>query len=484
MVALPARASPHRSLSSRLLWLTLAIVLITEILIFFPSLGHERRAWLERHVREANIAALAVAGAPHGLLDPATRDDLLRLSGDELIRLHRASGVELVLAPPEEITPVARYDLRNETQLASVGYALVDLFRSQDRPITVIGNSPLRPKTVVELIMHERELLGVLHDYAWNIAGFSLVIAAVTGALVYFAMLILLVRPIRRITGSIVAFRADPERGTPIDAEAVSLLGDDEMAEAARELADMQRELRAALWRNARLAALGTAVATVSHDLRGILASAMLAADGLTQNTDTRVRRSGEMLVRAIERATEMVRRTLDFAREGPPPVARTRFPLRDLIEEMREAVAAANSGCAIAPCLDDELMIDADRELLFRVFVNLLRNAAEAGARHISVRGIRAAEGTGDITILIEDDGPGLPERVQEHLFRPFVGSYRRGGTGLGLAIARDLMRAHGGNLELAATGAGGTTFRLTLPGQPESTNTPAPVLRQPASS
>lgn len=478
MVANPIRAS-RRSLSSRLLWLTLAIVLVTEALIFFPSLGHERRTWLERHVREANIAALAVAGAPHGLLDPATRDDLLRLSGDELIRLHRASGVELVLAPPEEITPVARYDLRHETQIASVGYALADLFRSQDRPITVIGNSPLRPKTVVELIMHERELLDVLHDYAWSIAGLSLVIAAVTGALVYFAMLILLVRPIRRITGSIVAFRADPERGVPIDAEAVSLLGDDEMAEAARELADMQRELRAALWRNARLAALGTAVATVSHDLRGILASAMLAADGLSQNMDGRVRRSGEMVVRAIERATEMVRRTLDFAREGPPPVARIRFPLRLLIDEVREAMLPAAPSFGIAPCLDDDLMIEGDRDLLFRVFINLLRNAAEAGAGRVTVKATAVA---GGVDILIEDDGPGLPDPVQQNLFRPFVGSYRRGGTGLGLAIARDLMRAHGGDLELAMTGPEGTTFRLTLPSQPENESALPVVARQAA--
>ncbi len=477
MAANPARAS-YRSLSSRLLWLTLAIVLLTEGLIFFPSLGHERRVWLQRHVREANIAALAVAGAPHGLLDPATRDDLLRLSGDELIRLHRASGVELVLAPPEEITPVARYDLRHETQLASVGYALVDLFRSQDRPITIIGNSPLRPKTVVELIMHERELLDVLHDYAWSIAGLSLIIAAVTGALVYFAMLALLVRPIRRITGSIVAFRADPERGVPIDAEAVSLLGDDEMAEAARELADMQRELRAALWRNARLAALGTAVATVSHDLRGILASAMLAADDLTQNLDGRVRRSGEMVVRAIERATEMVRRTLDFAREGPPPVTRTCFPLRLLIGEVREAMLPAAAGFSIAPCLDDDLLITGDRDLLFRVFVNLLRNAAEAGAGRVTVKAKMAASA---VEILIEDNGPGLPEPVRQNLFRPFVGSYRRGGTGLGLAIARDLMRAHGGDLELAETGPNGTIFRLTLPSQPEE-STPPVVARQSA--
>ena len=62
-----------------------------------------------------------------------------------------------------------------------------------------------------------------------------------------------------------------------------------------------------------------------------------------------------------------------------------------------------------------------------------------------------------------IADDGPGLPEAVRADLFRPFAGSMRRGGTGLGLAIARDLMVAHGGDIELVETGPAGTTFRLT---------------------
>ena len=67
-------------------------------------------------------------------------------------------------------------------------------------------------------------------------------------------------------------------------------------------------------------------------------------------------------------------------------------------------------------------------------------------------------------LAIEITDDGPGLPETVRAELFRPFAGSTRRGGTGLGLAIARDLMVAHGGDIELVATGEAGTTFRLTL--------------------
>ena len=67
-------------------------------------------------------------------------------------------------------------------------------------------------------------------------------------------------------------------------------------------------------------------------------------------------------------------------------------------------------------------------------------------------------------LAVEIADDGPGLPEAVRSDLFRPFAGSARRGGAGLGLAIARDLMVAHGGDIELVSTGASGTTFRLTL--------------------
>lgn len=466
---------PSRSLSFRLLWVTVGVVLITEVLIFFPSLGHERRAWLERHIREANIAALAVGGAPHGVVDAKTRDDLLHLSGDAFIRLRRASGVEIVLASPGVIAPSARYDLRHESLLAGMGYALADLFRSGDRPITVIGNSPLRPATVVELIMHERELLDVLHEYAWQIADLSLVIAIVTGGLVYLAMLMLLVQPIRRITHSIAAFRADPERGTPLDPVGISLLGDDEMAVAGRELAAMQQELRAALWRNARLAALGTAMAKISHDLRGILTSAMLAAERLTDSGDPRLSRSGDVLMRALERASDLACGMLDFVREGPPSMTRDKVLLRPLLAEVHEAVLPVVRGFAVDNHVADDFCVEADRAQIFRVFVNLLRNAAEAGARRTKIRATPVECG---VEIMIEDDGPGLPEPVRAHLFRPFVSSFRHGGTGLGLAIARDLMRAHGGDLTLAATGPGGTTFRLTLPSAPlatEPSETPA---------
>jgi signal transduction histidine kinase len=110
---------------------------------------------------------------------------------------------------------------------------------------------------------------------------------------------------------------------------------------------------------------------------------------------------------------------------------------------------------------VDPALLARADRIQLFRVLSNLLRNAAEAGGR--SVR-ISAHHDNTTLAVEIADDGPGLPEGVRSDLFRPFAGSGRRGGAGLGLAIARDLMVAHGGDIELVSTSAAGTTFRLTL--------------------
>ena len=70
-----------------------------------------------------------------------------------------------------------------------------------------------------------------------------------------------------------------------------------------------------------------------------------------------------------------------------------------------------------------------------------------------------------GALTIDVADDGPGLPEKAREHLFQPFAGSAREGGTGLGLVIAREVVHAHGGEIELARTGDDGTVFRLRFP-------------------
>ena len=114
-----------------------------------------------------------------------------------------------------------------------------------------------------------------------------------------------------------------------------------------------------------------------------------------------------------------------------------------------------------------ESLVVDADPEQLHRVLFNLLRNSSEAiGASGRGGRIRATARRLGDgVEIEIADDGPGLPTAAIQHLFKPFKGGARRDGSGLGLAIAHELVKAHGGALELASTSTKGTVFRIVLP-------------------
>jgi signal transduction histidine kinase len=288
------------------------------------------------------------------------------------------------------------------------------------------------------------------------------VISLTTAALVYLSLQWLLVRPMRRITESMTLFRQDPEDATR---RIVPRGRRDEIGRAESELAILQETVRGALAQRARLAALGTAVTKINHDLRAILATARLVSDGLADSAAPEVRRVAPRLFEAIDRAVAFCTRTLDFSREGAPPFAPSRFELLPLIEEIGPAVSPAVSdanGLTVEPAVAPELRVRADRDQLFRVLLNLAQNAVEAGARRVRF----AASVAGDVIALeVADDGHGLPPRARENLFRPFFGSARPGGTGLGLAIARDLMHGQGGDLVLVETTGAGTIFRLTLP-------------------
>ena len=111
--------------------------------------------------------------------------------------------------------------------------------------------------------------------------------------------------------------------------------------------------------------------------------------------------------------------------------------------------------------------MVRADPEQLYRVLANLVRNARQAIVAAGRPGKITVTATSDDIAWTIEvcDDGPGLPPKAREHLFTAFRGGARKGGSGLGLAIAAELVRGHGGKLELSSTGPSGTNFMITLP-------------------
>ena len=448
-----------RSLSARLLVLTVFFVMLSEVLIFVPSVARFRMTYFDNHLAAGHLASLALAASPTGKLDQPMTNLLLRDVGAHAVIMHRANGMVFMLDSPVAPQADVTFDLTKGNVPIWIQRSLETLARSDNRIMRVVGPAPTEPGATVELLLDEAPLRQEMWNFGVRILQLSIVISLITAALVYLSLQWLLVRPMRRITDSMTLFRQDPEDAT----RRIAPRGrHDEIGRAESELAMLQETVRQALGQRARLAALGTAVTKINHDLRAILATARLVSDGLADSAAPEVRRVAPRLFDAIDRAVALCTRTLDFSREGAPPFAPSQFPLRPLIEEIGPAVAAGDDGLAIDLSIPAELTVRADRDQLYRVLLNLAQNAIEAGARHLS---FTAAATDGTISLDIADDGHGLPPRARENLFRPFFGSARPGGSGLGLAIARELMRGQGGDLGLVATTGAGTTFRLTLP-------------------
>ena len=447
------------SLSARLLILTVSFVMLSEVFIFVPSLARFRIEWLELRLGNAHLAMLVLDATPDRTVGEVLKLELLSQVGAHVM-LVRRDGARLVLSgdtPP----PVAEsFFLADEGQWQRFADAMAVLVESEDRVIRVLSPSPRNPGIVIELVLDEAPLRADMIDFGWRIFLLSLVISFITATLVYLALHWLLVRPMRRITEAMVSFRSNPEDARRI---VVPSGRRDEIGTAERELARMQRGLRAALTQKAHLAALGTAVAKINHDLRGILSSALLVSDRLEESEDPKVRRLAPTLVDAIERASALCGQTLDYAGRDQPEPERRHFPLQPLVREIKSALeAAGDNELAVENEVIDGFDMVGDRDQIYRVLANLARNAMEAGARTITVS---ARRNEGFCEIDVADDGPGLAPRARDKLFRPFEGSARAGGTGLGLAISRELARAHGGDLELLSTGAQGTVFRVRFP-------------------
>jgi signal transduction histidine kinase len=449
-----------RSLSARLLVLTIFFVMLGEVLIFVPSVARYRMTYFEDHLAAAHVATLALIASPTGKLDQPLTDELLAEVGAHAVTLYRPNGTVQMLdgpAPPQPDLSIILGGGGNVPIMIQRSFAT--LFSTGNRVMRVVGASPFEPDTRVEILLDEAPLREAMWQFGGRIFQLSITISVIAAALVYLSLRWLLVRPMRRITASMASFSHDPEDASRV---IVPRGGRDEIGQAEKELAAMQETVRQALGQRARLAALGTAVTKINHDLRNILATARLVTDGLTTSAAPEVKKVAPRLIDAIDRAVALCSRTLDFSREGAPPFAPSRFLLRPLIDEISPGLALADNELAIVLDIPADLAVKADRDQIYRVFLNLARNSVEAGARRLR---ITAGRDNGSIVIDIADDGPGLPPRARDNLFRPFAASARPGGSGLGLSIGRELMRLHGGDLVLVTSTGSGTTFRVTMP-------------------
>src|SRR5262249_40948595 len=321
----------------------------------------------------------------------------------------------------------------------------------------------------IEIIVDEPPLRNAMLRYSVDLLLISLLISGITAALVYLALHYLFVRPMRRVAANITAFSPEPEDPHRIIVPSGRI---DEIGTAERELAAMQTELASMLQQKSRLAALGLAVSKINHDLRNLLGSAQLFSDRLLTLPDPNVQRFAPKLVHALERAIPYGQSPLPYAPLQEPPPERKPILLEPLVEEVHETLGL-NPDCPIRwiSAVERGLVVEADYDQLFRILLNLARNAAQAlesqaadgragrdpGRYEIRITGRR--EGA-VVVIEVSDTGPGFSDQARAHLFEAFQGSTRMGGTGLGLAIAAELVRAHGGEIRLVE-GTIGATLR-----------------------
>jgi signal transduction histidine kinase len=460
-----AARRPGLSLSAKLLWLTIAFVMLAEVLIFVPSVANFRKNWLMERLAAAQIASLAVEAAATNQVPDRLRDQLLDKAEVYGVAVLRGETRRLVLAanPPGMVEE--HFDLESASWLTLIGDALSTFFSTQDRVVRVIGRPDIGDD-IVEVVMTEAPLRSAMYGYALNILALSIIISVFTATLVWLTLNAVLIRPVVRLTRNMVGFRANPE-----DASRIIKPSDrgDEIGRAQAELAAMQTELATMLRQKSRLAALGLAVSKINHDLRNMLSSAQIISDRLSTSTDPMVQKFVPKLIASLDRAITFCTETLRYGRAEERPPVRRRFPLPSLLEEVAESFGLPGHGrIRLSIEVDAGLEIDADRAQLYRILTNLVRNAVQVldSPPQILRPEIRilAVQKGDHVLITIKDNGPGLPERARANLFQAFQGSTRAGGTGLGLAISAELTRAHGGEIWLDES-VPGATFHLRIP-------------------
>ena len=463
-------------LSAKLLVLTSAFVMLAEVLIFVPSIANLRVSWLMDRLTAAQLASLAADAVAGGDVPDALRDDLLRTAGIKGLAVKRRDQRRLLFAPDVADAVAATYDLRPFTHPLGfgqemmvrgrlIGDALSVFFVDNTRLIRVIGQPSMEAGDFVEIVLPQAALKAAMVRYGLNVLGLSIIISVITAALVYFALNAILVRPMMRLTESMLSFSQNPEDASRIITASART---DEIGVAERELAHMQGELTQMLAQKNRLAALGLAVSKINHDLRNMLANAQLLSDRLGALPDPSVQRFAPKLIASLDRAINLANDTLKFGRAAEAAPRRDLFVLADLVEDVGDGLGLPREQIGFKVAIDPLLRIDADRDQMYRVLGNVCRNAvqaleAQAGVwtGELTVR----AERTGRrVAIEIADNGPGVPEIARAHLFQAFQGSTRKGGSGLGLAIAHELVTAHGGTIALLDTPAG-ATFRIEMP-------------------
>ena len=239
-----------------------------------------------------------------------------------------------------------------------------------------------------------------------------------------------------------------------------------ELERTREELVRRQREAEEAQ----RLATLGQLAAGVGHEINNPLAVVAANLEYLAEAAPPATLSAHQALVEAMESTRRMgaiVRDLRTFARSEGDSKPRAISLAAAATSALQLSHGRVRHHALVRTELETAPKVLADEGRLVQILVNLVLNAAEAGGGlpvDLRLSWDRGPEG--QIRVLVQDNGPGIPERIRAHIFEPFFTTKPVGhGTGLGLAICRELAQQMGGRLDLQSTGPSGTCFALSLP-------------------
>src|SRR5256885_2983136 len=272
-----------------------------------------------------------------------------------------------------------------------------------------------------------------------------------------------LVAGVRALAGGDYAYSVTPEGAT-------------EVAELSTAFAKMRNELLASHQRqieNERIAALGRAASSISHDLRHYLAAVVANAEFLYEAEELKLDRSE--IYQEIKTASTQMTDLIDSLRElsyqrtaiSPEPACLDQI-LRHAIEAVRVRPEFRSRTITLTARNDVEGVFDSKK--LERAFFNLVLNACEASADANSRVTIDVETRKECFEIRVADEGSGVPENIRSRVFDPFVSSGKPNGTGLGLAIVSKIVSDHGGSVTVERTSNAGTVMLVTLPRSADS--------------
>jgi two-component system NtrC family sensor kinase len=254
-----------------------------------------------------------------------------------------------------------------------------------------------------------------------------------------------------------------------------------DVTEKKRSAAELARQ-RETLHQREKLAALGSLLAGVAHELNNPLSVVVARAVLLEERGDAATQAAALKIRTAAERCARIVRTFLAMARQQRP--ARGAVAINDVIGAALDITGYAIRTSGVEVTLDlaaDTPPILADADQLHQVLLNLLINAQQALQDQPAPRRLRITScfdaRRGTLSIVVADNGPGIPAELRARIFEPYFTTKATGmGLGVGLAVSLGIVEAHGGSLAVHCPDEGGAVFTITLPVR--EVQVPAPPL------